>query len=245
MRDVFRQVAGWLIEGRSFALATLVELRDAVPAPVGTTIAVDENGTVLGNVGAGCDEADIVTACLATAADGQRRRIDVNLNGDDVIMGGSACGAAMQLLVWRPEHAFAETARAIASGEHDARLTIDGFEHVFAAKTKLVLIGATAVAAQLALLASRLDFDVVVIDPRPSYATRERIPAAQILRVWPDEALPRNSLRNISHRRAFTRSEVRSTRAALRIAVGGAVHRFARKPPFASVAAGNAARGRL
>ena len=50
MRDVFGVAAQWLDEGRSFALATLVELRDAATAPVGTTIAVDAGGHVVGTV---------------------------------------------------------------------------------------------------------------------------------------------------------------------------------------------------
>jgi xanthine dehydrogenase accessory factor len=41
------------------------------------------------------------------------------------------------------------------------------------------------------MLARRLDFNVFVIDPRPTYATRERIPDAfEIVRAWPDDYLP-------------------------------------------------------
>jgi xanthine dehydrogenase accessory factor len=115
-------------------------------------------------------------------------------------MGGTACGAVLQLVTWRPYPAFEEEARAIASGEREVRLhlrydrgngTTAVFETVFNPKTRLILIGATAVAAELAMLGRRLDFNVVVIDPRPSYATKERIPdAAEIVRAWPDEVLP-------------------------------------------------------
>src|SRR5215471_18489716 len=142
MRDVFEIAAGWLEEGRKFALATLVELREAATAPIGTTIAVDETGCVFGNIGAGCYESDIVAACIKTAADGEIRRLDINLTSDDVILGGTACGAVMQLLIWRPEPAFAHTARAIADGKEATRLRIDDFEHVFPPKDTLILVGA-------------------------------------------------------------------------------------------------------
>lgn len=191
MRDVFGIAARWLDEERKFALATLVELREAATAPIGTTIAVDETGRVFGNIGAGCYESDIVAACMRTATDGETRRLDINLTSDDVILGGTACGAVMQLLVWRPHATFAHTARAIAEGREATRLAIDGFEHVFPPKDTLILVGATTLAAELATIAARLDFHVVVVDPRPAFATKERIAGAhEIVRAWPDEYLP-------------------------------------------------------
>jgi xanthine dehydrogenase accessory factor len=200
VRDVFASIATWLDERRRFALATLVDLREAAPAPLGTTVAVDENGGVVGNIGAGCYESEIVEACLKTVADGETRLLDISLTSEDEIVGGTACGAVMRLLVWRPAPQFVSEARAIASGERAARLrleyvssdsTLVDFEHLFEPKTKLILVGATAVAAELAMLGRRLDFNVVVIDPRPSYATSERIPdASEILRAWPDDVLP-------------------------------------------------------
>lgn len=191
MRDVFGIAAGWLGERRKFAFATLVALREAATAPIGTTIAVDQTGRVFGNIGAGCYESDIVAACLKTAADGEMRRLDINLTSDDVILGGTACGAVMQLLVWRPEPLFAPTARAIADGNEATRLTVDGFEHVFPPKDTLILVGATTLAAELATIAQRLDFHVVVVDPRPAFATKERIAGAhEIVHAWPDEYLP-------------------------------------------------------
>ncbi len=198
MRDVFAIAAQWLEEERPFALATLVALREAATAPLGTTIAVDEGGRIFGNVGAGCYESEIVEAALATAADGVTRRLDINLSSDDELF-GSGCGAVMQVVAWRPEAPFADEARAIAAGERAARLYIpydeaDGsrveFVHEVAPRDTLLLVGATALAAELARIAARLDFRVVVIDPRPAFATSERVPDAEIVRAWPDDYLP-------------------------------------------------------
>jgi xanthine dehydrogenase accessory factor len=200
MREVFEVAARWLDEKQNFALATLVELRDAATAPVGTTIAVDASGRVFGNIGAGCYEAEIVEACMKTAADGATRRLDINLASDDEVMGGTACGAVMRLVVWRPQPEFRDLAEAIAVGRREALLTFaypadDGtqaeFEHTFAPKDRLMLVGATTLAAELATIARRLDFDVVVVDPRPAFATKERLgDATEIVRAWPDEYLP-------------------------------------------------------
>jgi xanthine dehydrogenase accessory factor len=201
MRDVFGVAADWLDEGRAFALATLIALREAATAPVGTTIAVDVSGRVSGNIGAGCYETEIVEACIQTAVDGTTRRLDINLTSDDELMGGSPCGAVMQVVVWRPLPAFREAARAIAAGEVETVLTIayresDGtnvtFEHAFQPKDTLILVGATTLAAELASTGQRLDFNVVVVDPRPAFATPERVPHAhRLVRDWPDDVLPR------------------------------------------------------
>lgn len=191
MRDVFAIAATWLDEKRPFALATLIALRQAKTAPIGTTIAVDRNGHIVGNIGAGCYETEIVEAALKTAADGKLRRLDINLDTEDELMGGTACGAVMQLIVWRPGPAFAGDARAIVDGEHAVRLRIEEFEYVFEPKPRLLLLGATALAQDIAAIARRAEFRVIVVDPRPAFATPERIPDAdEIVRSWPDEYLP-------------------------------------------------------
>jgi xanthine dehydrogenase accessory factor len=201
MRDVFAVAAKWLDEGRPFALATLVALREAATAPIGTTIAVDAGGHIVGNIGAGCYESEIVEACLLAAADARTRTLDINLTSDDELMGGTACGAVMEVVAWRPDASFAATARDIASGERDVRFKVQyerddrgkvTFEQTVAARESLLLVGATTLTAEIATIARRLDFRVIVVDPRPAFATRERVPDAdEIVREWPDEYLPR------------------------------------------------------
>lgn len=192
MREIFATAAQWLDEGVPVALATLCELRAARTAPIGTTIAVARDGRIMGNIGAGCYESEIIETAARTLSDGILRPLDVNLDNDDELAGGTACGAVMRLLIWRPERAFADDARAIVAGERPVTLNVGTFEHVFPAKERLLLIGATSLAADLALMARRMDVHVIVVDPRPAFATRERIPDAhEIVRAWPDDYLPR------------------------------------------------------
>jgi xanthine dehydrogenase accessory factor len=191
MREVFATVAQWLDDGVPVALATLSELRAAKTAPIGTTIAVSGDGRILGNIGAGCYESEIIEAAQRTLDDGVLRPLDVNLDNEDELAGGTACGAVMRLLIWRPQRAFAVDARAIVAGERAVTLSIGTFEHIFPAKDQLILIGATSLAADLAAIARRMDVRVIVVDPRPAFATAERIPDAHaIVREWPDDFLP-------------------------------------------------------
>ena len=107
----------------------------------------------------------------------------------------------MQVVAWRPQRAFAQEARAIVAGDRAAHVVFnyvdaDGSERTFAneypPKESLILIGATALAAELAAIAPRADFNVIVVDPRPSFATKERLgDTPEIVREWPQEYLPR------------------------------------------------------
>ncbi len=59
----------------------------------------------------------------------------------------------------------------------------------------LVIVGATHVGVALAHLAREVGFRVIVADPRPALANRDRFPSAdEILLAWPDEALARLDL---------------------------------------------------
>jgi xanthine dehydrogenase accessory factor len=222
MREVFATVAAWLEEGRTFALATLAELRAAKTAPIGTSIAVDANGNIAGNIGAGCYESAIIETAMQTLRDGVVRYLDVNLDSDDELAGGTACGAQMRLVIWRPTPAFLGIARDIVAGERAVALAVDAFEHVFPARDTLVLVGATSLAAELASIGRRIDLRVIVVDPRPPFATRERIPDAdELVRAWPDDYLPRvlnarTSLVVLSHDPKF---DLPALRCALRSSV--------------------------
>lgn len=66
------------------------------------------------------------------------------------------------------------------------------FLEAMPAPSPLVIVGATHVGVVLARLAKDVGFRVVVADPRPALASRERFPTAdEILLAWPDEALAR------------------------------------------------------
>lgn len=189
MRDVYRSIAARLRDGASFAVATMVSTRDAAPAPIGTSLLVDADGSFLGNVGAGCHEGELVEAARATLHDGWPRTIEFDLT--DELLDGSACGASMTVVVWKPGAAFAACAQKIAEGLEDVEYDCDGREIIVPARRSLVIVGATDLAAQLASLAQAADFGVTVVDPRAEFATAKRLPSVdRIVVAWPQDALP-------------------------------------------------------
>jgi xanthine dehydrogenase accessory factor len=69
------------------------------------------------------------------------------------------------------------------------------FIETYAARPRLVVVGAGQVAIPLVALARLLGYETVVVDGRAAFATRERFPDADEIAVaWPDEAAGRIGL---------------------------------------------------
>jgi len=65
----------------------------------------------------------------------------------------------------------------------------DVFFHVFNPPLRMVLVGAVHIAQPLSRMAAVAGYDVIVVDPRQSFATAERFPGVTIVDEWPDDGL--------------------------------------------------------
>ena len=63
------------------------------------------------------------------------------------------------------------------------------FLHVLTPPVRLVIVGATHVGQVLADLATRIGYDVVIVDPRTAFASQERIGETMALTDWPELSL--------------------------------------------------------
>lgn len=64
------------------------------------------------------------------------------------------------------------------------------FLTVFVPPPRLVITGAVHISQELAPMAQRLGYDVVIVDPRTAFATPERFAGIKLLADWPDKVLP-------------------------------------------------------
>lgn len=62
------------------------------------------------------------------------------------------------------------------------------FLHVRVPPVRLVIVGATHITQALSDLANRIGYDVVIVDPRPAFASSGRFGSATVLEEWPETA---------------------------------------------------------
>lgn len=68
------------------------------------------------------------------------------------------------------------------------------FLNVYVPPARLIIVGAVHIAQSLAPMASLMDFDVTVIDPRRAFATDSRFPGVKVMQDWADEAFEKIGL---------------------------------------------------
>lgn len=189
MREIYAGIARRLRDGLPFVAATLVAARGAKASAIGTTLIVDSEGSFSGDIGAGCHEGSIVEQAAKMLRDGEIGTRKLSFDVDDELLTGTGCGASLDVVLWRPEKEFTTRARAIAEGEQEVRFMLEDSEVAVMRKRRLLIVGATALGAELAALAKRADYHVTVVDPRPLFATRDRQPEAdELLVAWPDDS---------------------------------------------------------
>jgi xanthine dehydrogenase accessory factor len=60
--------------------------------------------------------------------------------------------------------------------------------NVYVPPPRLIIVGAVHIAQSLAPMATMLEFDVTVVDPRGAWATANRFPGVKVIQDWADEA---------------------------------------------------------
>ena len=97
--DVLVRAAEWKSKGRDVALATVVTTWGSSPRPVGSQLAVDGNGQMVGSVSGGCIEGAVVMEALKAIEDGEPRLLDFGVTHEQAWEVGLACGGKVQVFV--------------------------------------------------------------------------------------------------------------------------------------------------
>jgi len=101
--EVLGQARAWRESGRRVALATVVATWGSSPRPVGSHLAVDEAGNMLGSVSGGCIEGAVVHEARQAMEDGAPRLLDFGITDETAWEVGLACGGKVQVFVERLE----------------------------------------------------------------------------------------------------------------------------------------------
>jgi xanthine dehydrogenase accessory factor len=125
VRDLASSLTSLLADDVPFALATVVGTTGSTPRPVGTVMAIAQDGRVVGSLSGGCVEAAVYDAACAVLADGGATVETYGITDDDVFAVGLTCGGTLEVLVARPDAAcLRQVLERIALDESVALATV-------------------------------------------------------------------------------------------------------------------------
>lgn len=90
------------------------------------------------------------------------------------------------------DEAIVASARTALRDDNSGRADAYGtplFVQVFNPPKRMIIVGAVHIAQPLMTLAQTSGYEVVIVDPRGAFATRDRFPGVTLSEDWPDEAL--------------------------------------------------------
>ena len=85
--------------GRRCALATIVATKGSTPRKVGARMIVDPDTGLVGTVGGGCGEAEVIEAAYRVIETGKAQRVNVDLTDDLVSWSPAVCGGVLDIFV--------------------------------------------------------------------------------------------------------------------------------------------------
>lgn len=152
MKDVFAAALRAEQAGEPAALVTVVATEGSTPQKAGAKMVVYADGRIVGTIGGGCVEAEMIWRARQVVETRQAQLVACDLTPDQAGEDGLVCGGRMQVFI-EP---------------------IEGMP-------TLCLFGAGHVAQPLARLAKGVGFRVEVADDRVKFANRERFPDADLV----------------------------------------------------------------
>ncbi len=192
--SVLHSAVSWLKAGHSVAIATVVQTWGSAPRPVGSWLAIRDDGQVAGSVSGGCVEDDLIrrvqTEILTRATP---EMVVYGVSQQEAARFGLPCGGTLRLLVEpKPELVVLEQLLAQISSHQITRRTVnlstgksiltagsrqDQFvcndqemKTSYGPRWRMVIIGGGQLSLYTADFALASDFEVIVIDPREEYA---------------------------------------------------------------------------
>jgi xanthine dehydrogenase accessory factor len=211
--SVLKSAVDWLKAGHPVAIATVVQTWGSAPRPVGSWLAIRQDGQVTGSVSGGCVEDDLIRRVQTEILTLNTPQMVVyGVSQQEAARFGIPCGGTLRLLIEpKPELVVLERLlRAISSQQIILRsvdlLTgkstlADGdrsdlffcdekvMRTTYGPRWRMVLIGAGQLSLYTADFALASDFEVIVIDPREEYAEGIARNDVTFIKGMPDDVL--------------------------------------------------------
>jgi xanthine dehydrogenase accessory factor len=210
---VLRALRDWRRAGKRALLATVVRTWGSSPRPVGSIMAMGEDGSVVGSVSGGCIEDDLIYRHRQEMPTGAPVFVKYGVTADEAHRFGLPCGGTLEMLLeYDPDAASLEqlvgaleqgklmrrTVRladgfvTLAEAEAPQALSVNGeLVNTFGPEYRMLLIGAGQLTEYLATMALFSGFAVTVCDPREEYRGAWSVAGAHVVSDMPDDVVTR------------------------------------------------------
>lgn len=210
---VLRTLRDWRLSGRRALLATVVRTWGSSPRPVGSIMALADDGAMVGSVSGGCIEDDLIARHSGSAIpDGPPTLVKYGVSADEAQRFGLPCGGTLELLLeYSPE---AKSLQALVSeleggklmertvalidgtvrlnvADSPAALRVDAesLTNTFGPEYRMLIIGAGQLSEYLSTMAKFSGFAVTLCDPRVEHRSSWAVPGVAITTEMPDDAV--------------------------------------------------------
>ncbi len=215
---VLRALRDWRVAGQQALLVTVVRTWGSSPRPIGSIMALCEDGAVMGSVSGGCIEDDLIARYAhpggadALPRSGPPQFTKYGITADEAHRFGLPCGGTLELLLeFDPDGAaLAELIRGLDAGRlmhrcvrlADGQVTLEPADkpaelvltdaelvNTFGPEYRMLIIGAGQMSEYLATMALFCGFAVTVCDPRDEYRGSWSVSGVRVVATMPDDTV--------------------------------------------------------
>jgi len=154
MNDIYQEIVRVKTEGEEAALVTIVSATGSTPREEGAKMLVRADGSILGTIGGGSLEAQVVEEAIKVIKQGKPKRLHMSLTAKEAEEAGMICGGELEVFI----------------------------EPILTTPT-LYIFGGGHISLSLAKMGKLLGFKIAVIDDRAEFAHPDRFPEADVLLV--------------------------------------------------------------
>jgi xanthine dehydrogenase accessory factor len=221
--EVLKTCESWLAAGRRCELVTVIKTWGSSPRPEGATLAICDDGQVVGSVSGGCIEDDLIERVRQHGITRVLPEVvTYGITADEAHRFGLPCGGTIQLAIEplsekshigellqrldrhelvarRLDLATGAVTLAPGSAGMSLQLSESILTSIHGPRWRLLIIGAGQLSRFLAQIALGMDYHVTVCDPREEYREGWHVPGVDVVHAMPDDLVIEM---NLDHRSA-------------------------------------------
>jgi xanthine dehydrogenase accessory factor len=152
MDDIYQEIVRVKTEGEEAALVTVVSASGSTPREEGAKMLVRTDGSIIGTIGGGSLEAQIIKEAVKVIRQGKPKRLHRSLTAKEAGEEGMICGGDLEVFI----------------------------EPILTPST-LYIFGGGHIALALTKMGKLCGFNITVIDDRAEFASAERFPEADAI----------------------------------------------------------------